>query len=369
MTLFSTPTLDTRIRKLRKNLRAIKADALLVTNFTNVTYLTGFTGDDSYLLVTLDDVLMISDQRYTTQLEEECPSLSTYTRGPGEKMLPTVVSFVAEAGIEKLAIERGSITLDLFDSLMNELESVELIKANGLVESLRLIKDKGEIEATRVAAQQAARAFQVARALITPSSTEREIAAELEYQARRFGGKKLSFEPIVAVGDRSALPHARPTDRRVDAADFLLVDWGVNSGLYVSDLTRMIVTGRLSQKFSKLYNIVLEAQLAGIDAIRPGVTCEEVDSVARKVISKSGFGEQFGHGLGHGTGLEVHEAPRLSQNQGDVVLQPGMIVTVEPGIYLPGWGGIRIEDDVLVTKTGREILTDVPKQLEDCVLQ
>ena len=197
--------------------------------------------------------------------------------------------------------------------------------------------------------------------------TERDLAAELEYQARKFGAKALSFPAIVAVGPRAALPHATPTSQRLDASDFILVDWGVNSGLYMSDLTRIIVTGRISPKLRKVYGVVLAAQLAAIEAIRPGRTCEQVDNVARKIISKAGFGPAFGHGLGHGTGLEIHEAPRLAVGQ-KTKLRPGMIVTVEPGIYLPGWGGVRIEDDILVTRTGHEVLSNVPKQLDECIL-
>ena len=193
------------------------------------------------------------------------------------------------------------------------------------------------------------------------------VAADLEYQARRFGAKGLSFEAIVATGARAALPHARPTQQKLGAADFTLIDWGVNEGLYMSDLTRIVVTGKISPKLRKIYGVVLKAQLAGIAAIRPGVTCEAVDQAARGVIAKAGFGKQFGHGLGHGTGLEIHEAPRLAQNQ-STVLAPGMIVTVEPGIYFPGWGGVRIEDDVLVTRDGHEVLTSVPKEIDECVV-
>jgi Xaa-Pro aminopeptidase len=171
----------------------------------------------------------------------------------------------------------------------------------------------------------------------------------------------------VAVGPRAALPHATPTGRQLKDGDFTLIDWGVNSGLYMSDLTRIIVTGRISPKLRKVYGVVLNAQLAAIDAIRPGLTGEEIDAVARNVIKRAGFGKAFGHGLGHGTGLEIHEAPRLAVGQ-KTKLRPGMIVTVEPGVYLPGWGGVRIEDDVLVTRAGREVLTDVPKQLEDCAI-
>jgi Xaa-Pro aminopeptidase len=356
-----------RRHRLRKLIAQAPADALLVTNFKNVTYLTGFTGDDSFLLVMAKGEVLISDRRYTTQLEEECPGLKLEIRGPGEKMLPVVTSVIQRHRLERLGIEAESATVSLAQTLANELAESEILPTDSLVERLRIVKDKDEIEATKLAARQAERAFEVLRALLTPEMTELDVAAELEYQARRFGAKSLSFPAIVAVGPRAALPHATPTSAKLSAADFLLIDWGANSGLYMSDLTRILVTGKISPKLRKVYGVVLTAQLAAIDAIRPGVTCEEVDRVARNVITKAGFGKAFGHGLGHGTGLEIHEAPRLAAGQ-KTKLRPGMIVTVEPGIYLPGWGGVRIEDDILVTRTGHEVLTDVPKQLEECVL-
>lgn len=354
-----------RRNKLRRLIRKGKADALLVTSFVNVTYLTGFTGDDSYLLVTLDGEQLVSDMRYTTQLEEECPGLDLVIRGPGQEMLPTVAEAVKKQGVERLGIEAGSMTVSLHKKLAEKAEGVALVPLEGLVEQLRVVKDKHEIAATRLAAAQAKKAFNVVRAGLTPDMTELEVATELEYQARRFGGKQLSFPPIVAVGPRGALPHANPTSKRIGESDFTLFDWGVNEGLYVSDITRMVITGKASAKFEKIYNIVLKAQLAGIAAIKPGAKCQDVDAAARRVIEKAGYGKQFGHGLGHGTGLEIHEEPRLAKTREDE-LKPGMIVTVEPGIYLPGWGGIRIEDDVLVTRSGHELLTDIPKELADC---
>jgi Xaa-Pro aminopeptidase len=356
-----------RRKKLRSLIQNAEADALLVTNFTNVTYLTGFTGDDSYLLVTDDGETLITDPRYTTQLEEECPGLPLEIRAPGVKMLSAVAKTVQSAKVERLGIEGNSATVSFQQSLAKALPKRRLVVTENLVERLRLIKDKSEVDATRVACQQARRAYDVVRASLTSNMTELEVAAELEYQARRFGARSLSFPAIVAVGDRAALPHARPTKRRLSESDFTLVDWGVNSGLYMSDLTRIIVTGKISPKLRKIYGVVLKAQLAAIDAIRPGRTCEQVDRVARRIITRAGFGKAFGHGLGHGTGLEIHEAPRLAVGQ-KTKLRTGMIVTVEPGVYVPGWGGVRIEDDVLVTRTGHEVLTDVPKQLEDCVL-
>jgi Xaa-Pro aminopeptidase len=356
-----------RRNRLRKLLAHGKADALLVTNFKNVTYLTGFTGDDSYLLVARDGETLITDPRYTTQLGEECQGLKLRVREPGERMLPVVAEVVQKLNVKRLGIESESATVSLERSLIQTLPKVQLIATDGLVEQLRLLKDKDEIKLTRLACRQAERAFEIIRGLFQPQMTELDLAAELEYQARKVGAKALSFPAIVAVGPRAALPHATPSSQRLDASDFLLVDWGVNSGLYMSDLTRIIVTGKISPKLRKVYQVVLAAQMAAIAAIRPGRTCEEVDAVARKIISKAGFGQAFGHGLGHGTGLEIHEAPRLAIGQ-KTELQAGMIVTVEPGIYLPGWGGVRIEDDVLVTRAGHEVLSNVPKQLDDCVL-
>jgi Xaa-Pro aminopeptidase len=356
-----------RRKKLRALVRKADADALLVTNFKNVTYLTGFTGDDSYLLATLGGEVLVTDPRYTTQLEEECLGLPLEVREPGVTMLLGVAEVVKRAKIERLGIEGSSATVAFKQSLAKALPNIKIVVTENLVERLRIVKDKDEIDATRLACVQARRAFDVVRASLTSDMTELDVAAELEYRARRFGAKSLSFPAIVAVGPRAALPHARPTSRRLSESDFTLVDWGVNSGLYMSDLTRIIVTGKISPKLRKIYGVVLKAQLAAIDAIRPGLTGEQVDRVARRIITRSGFGKAFGHGLGHGTGLEIHEAPRLAVGQ-KTKLRPGMIVTVEPGIYVPGWGGVRIEDDILVTRTGHEVLSDVPKQLEDCVL-
>jgi Xaa-Pro aminopeptidase len=219
------------------------------------------------------------------------------------------------AKIDRLGIEGSSATVSLKESLAKELPDIELITTENLVEQLRIVKDFSEIEATRLACVQARRAYDVVRASLTTDMTELAIAAELEYQARRFGAKSLSFPPIVAVGPRAALPHARPTQRKLSESDFTLIDWGVNSGLYMSDLTRIIVTGRISPKLRKIYEIVLKAQLAAIDAIQPGKTCEEIDAVARRIITRAGYGKAFGHGLGHGTGLLIHEAPRLAIGQ------------------------------------------------------
>lgn len=359
---------ENRRNKLRRMIRKEKLDALLVTNFTNVTYLTGFSGDDSYLVVGRKEDVLVSDDRYTTQLAEECPGLRLEIRGPGRKMLSSVAGVLGAMKVRRVGIEANSISVGLRDAVASAASKTELVSTSDRVEQLRMIKDRDEIARTRLACDQARRALEVVRAMLTPDLTELQVAAELEYQARRFGAKCLSFPPIVAVGPRAALPHANPTNRRIGESDFTLVDWGVNEGLYVSDLTRILVTGKISPKLRKIYGVVLRAQLAAIQAIRPGVACRQVDQVARDIIAKAGYDKQFGHGLGHGTGLDIHEAPRLSQGQA-TLLKPGMIVTVEPGIYIPGWGGVRIEDDVLITRDGHEVLTSVPKQLDECLVR
>jgi Xaa-Pro aminopeptidase len=244
------------------------------------------------------------------------------------------------------------------------LAEVEIQPTSGLVEQLREIKDAAEIAQLRQAIWYAEKAFGVLRASLTPEKSEKRVADELEYQMRLFGAKGYSFPSIVAAGARAALPHATPTDRPIGESDLLLVDWGASGALYKSDLTRVLVTGKISPKLERVYRVVLKAQQQAIAAIRPGAVAQDVDRVAREAIDRAGFGRYFGHGLGHGLGLEVHEAPRLTARN-TAVLKPGMVVTVEPGIYLPGWGGVRIEDDVLVTRSGCEVLTQVPKQWED----
>jgi Xaa-Pro aminopeptidase len=350
--------------KIRRLLKRESLDALLVTNFVNVTYLTGFTGDSSYLVVMRNEDILVSDERYTTQLKDECPDLELVIRGPGTKILDFAVRTIEKAKIGRLAIEADTMTVGQRDALAAAMPKVTLSSTSGWVENLRSIKDRGEVERIRRACDLARRTFDVVRAKFTGAMTEKEIAAELAFQACRFGGKGLAFDPIVGVGPRAALPHGQATSRRVEESDFTLIDWGVNEGQYLSDLTRVIPTARISPKLRKLYGVVLKAQQAGIEAIRPNVTCEEVDRVARSVIENAGYGKQFGHGLGHSFGLEIHEWPRFARDQ-KAVLKPGMVMTVEPGIYFPEWGGLRVEDDVLVTKDGREVLTSVPTDLDE----
>jgi Xaa-Pro aminopeptidase len=353
--------------RLRKLIKKTGGDALLVTNFTNVTYLTGFTGDDSCLLVSRDDAVMVSDFRYITQLEEECPDVRAHIRPTAVKLIDAAAEVATAFKVGRLAIEAESLNVAAYDRLRETLKTVAVRPVSGQVEELRQIKDKEEVAEIRQAARYAEKAFAILRATVRPDRTEKDLIDDLEHQLRLLGAQGSAFPPIVAAGPRAALPHARPTTARVGDHDLLLVDWGATSRGYRSDLTRVLVTGRISPKVERVYRLVLKAQLEAIAAIAPGKRACDIDAVARDIIAEGGFGKCFGHGLGHGIGLDIHEAPRMSVIN-ERPLEAGMVVTVEPGIYLPGWGGVRIEDDVLVTKAGHEVLTNCPKQLEEMVV-
>jgi Xaa-Pro aminopeptidase len=350
--------------QVRKRLQKLNLDGLLVMGERNVRWLTGFTGDSTWLLCTPDGETLISDFRFATQIEEECPGVPAFIRTSALKLTEAAARVIGRDKVERLGFEGQIATVELMDSLASALDQQTFVPVNGEIELLRAIKGSEEIAEIMSAVRLAERAYAYFQAVLAPQRTERELAADLEHAVRNFGGEGFAFPAIIAVGDRAALPHYRPGDKRVEASPMLLLDWGVRtqSG-YCSDLTRTMLTRKGDKRFEKVYKTVLESQRLAIETIRPGVTCGEVDAVARDFITAAGYGENFDHGLGHGFGLDVHEQPRLSRNS-QTVLQPGMVVTVEPGIYLPGWGGVRIEDNILVTRHGAEVLSSVPKEWE-----
>jgi Xaa-Pro aminopeptidase len=353
-----------RREKLRATLEPDQIDALLVSAPTNVSYLTGFSGDSSVLILSRESDLIVSDGRFTTQLAQECPGLETHIRAPGQEMNPAIAHIIQSKGLRRVALEATSWTIAEYEALREASRTVALTGVVGRVEALRQLKDADEVAAIRESIRYAERAFTMLRAGLRLGESEKEVADSLEGYLRRCGATGASFPPIVAVGVRSALPHARPTTTSlIGQDDFVLFDWGAAGHPYKSDLTRVLVTGKVTATFEAIYRTVLTAQERGIDAIRPGVKAHDVDAAARFVIEEAGFGRFFGHGLGHGLGMDIHEAPRL-RRESDVTLEPGMVITVEPGIYLPDWGGIRIEDDVLVTPEGCEVLSHIPKSLD-----
>jgi len=357
-----------RRESLARTLGSDGVDAILVSNPTNVRYLTGFTGEDSVLVLHGGRAVIVSDGRFATQLAEECAGVEAHIRPVGQGLTEAVANVVGGLGVRRLAFEAPALSVAEFEALREKLPAVEFKGVCDRVEALREIKDEDEVAAIREAIDFAERAFDMLRPALRPGESEKDVADALEAALRRCGATAASFPPIVAVGPRAALPHARPTpETRLGDADFVLIDWGATGRPYKSDLTRVLVTGKVTPKFETIYRTVLAAQERGIAAIRPGATARDVDAEARSVIEEAGFGRFFNHGLGHGLGMDIHEAPRLRSGS-DVVLRPGMVVTVEPGIYLPDWGGVRIEDDVLVTPDGCDVLTRVPKSLDEARL-
>ena len=357
-----------RCQRLTKNLVEIGADGILISNTKNIRYLTGFTGSAAYLFLSPQQQVLASDARYSVQLKQECPWLEIDIRDVASSLTDSAVRLVNSFGWKSLAIESARLTKADFDELQSRMTGVQLIDTTQVVERLRMIKDETEIAAIRRSVQVNQTAFQNAVAAATPEQTEREFSFVLEAEMRTLGARRFAFDPIVGVGPRAALPHGRPTDVKLGSASNFLVDWGANVDGYLSDLCRMVITGDLEPKFVEIYDTVLRAQAAAIAQIQPGIEARTVDAAARSVIEAAGYGEFFQHGSGHSFGLEIHEKPFLSPSS-ELILAAGMVLTVEPGIYLPGIAGVRIEDDVLVTKSGCEVLSNLPKDLEQCVVR
>ena len=353
-----------RREKLRRTLRPDGVEALLIASPSNVTYLTGFGGDSSALILTTGRAILVSDGRYATQIERECPGVEVRVRPVNQTILAAIGEAIGLLELGRVGFEAGALTVAAFEDLKQASPGVAFLGLKGRVEALRAIKDAGEVAAIREAVSIAERAFTMFRAGLRGSDTEKDAADDLETFLRRCGATAASFASIVAVGPNAALPHHRPdASTRIDSGDFVLIDWGASGRPYKSDLTRMLLTGKVTAKLEKVYRSVLDAQARAIAAIRPGTPTRDVDAEARSSLMEAGFGRFFSHGLGHGVGIDIHEAPALRADATDT-LRPGMIVTVEPGVYLPGWGGVRIEDDVLVTPDGCEVLTHLPKSFD-----
>jgi Xaa-Pro aminopeptidase len=349
-----------RVTRLREQISKLPIDGMLVVKPENRRYISGFTGSAGYLLITEKDAVLLTDFRYTEQASEQAPHFQVLDHGISA---PEGIRNQLQAlGIKRLGFEKDYLTYGTFSLYSEKFAPVELVPVEGIVEKLRAIKDKYEIETIRKAAGIADAAFSHILGFLKPGVRERDIALELEYFMKKQGAKGASFDIIVASGVRSSLPHGVASDKVMEHGEFVKMDFGALYNGYCSDITRTVVLGEANDKQREIYGIVLEAQLQALERLAPGMTGKEADAVARDIIKARGYGENFGHSLGHGIGLYIHEDPRLS-SQSDDILQPGMVVTVEPGIYVPGFGGVRIEDDVVLTDTGIEILTSSTKDL------
>jgi Xaa-Pro aminopeptidase len=350
-----------RVERLTELLPEAQIDVLLVSELVNVRYLTGYDGTNGIALIGPRTRAFATDFRYVEQAAEQVHSSFARVRASLD-LLDSVADLVPPGDVV-LGFDDAHMSVRQHARLRELLpERIDLAPAGGLVERIRAVKDAEEVQHIRTAAQLADAAFEriIRDGLI--GRTEREVAIALEHDMRERGARRAGFESIVAAGAHGALPHAQPRDVPIRSGDLVVIDWGAELDGYCSDCTRTVAAGEPSEEAREIYELVLSAQLAGLKDVRGGRGGREVDTVARQVIGAGGHGEEFGHGLGHGVGLEVHEAPRLSQRSEDI-LAPGNIVTVEPGVYVPGRFGVRIEDLVHVTENGSEVLNGLSKRL------
>ena len=345
----------TRLQKLIAQFDSAGIDAFLISSWPNVTYVSGFMGTESWLLVSRKAKYFITDSRYSEQAEKEAKGFKIILRD--KKSVPELVLDMANQWrSKKVGFESSIITHSFYRQLEKQLGADRLVATQGLVEKLRISKDDSEIFLLKKSAEIAVKGYHYIRQCARPGMRERELQARLEHFTKMLGAEKPAFDIIIAGGARSSMPHAMTGENPVQNHQLVLVDMGVVYNGYHSDLTRPFFLGKMSGFQKKIYDIVWNAQRRGIAKAGPGVPARVVDAACRDYIEKKGYGRYFGHGTGHGVGLEIHEAPTVS-SRSSTLLEPGMVITVEPGIYLPGKFGVRIEDMVLITKNGNEVLT------------
>jgi Xaa-Pro aminopeptidase len=348
-----------KLQKLRAEMKRRNVGALLVTSPFNLRYITEFTGTSGLAIVTQDKAVFITDFRYTEQAGVQVKEFDVVQAK--KNLMDEAVQTVHSLGIQTLAFEQDYMTYATAAQYKAKVE-VEMEPISNLIENIRMVKTPEEVAVLKAAAKIADDAFEHICGFIRPGLTELEVSNELEFFMRKQGATSSSFDIIVASGLRSALPHGVATDKIIEKGDMITLDFGALYNGYISDITRTVAVGEPSGQMKEIYAIVLKAQELGVEKIGPGMSGIEADAIARDYIESKGYGEAFGHSTGHGIGLEVHESPGLSFRS-ETVLEPGMAVTVEPGIYLPGVGGVRIEDDILITESGNERLTNSTKEL------
>lgn len=348
-----------KLANLREALKENGLDALLVTNPYNRRYVTGFTGSAGVAVVSAEDAVFITDFRYTEQAAEQVQGFRIVKHE--KTIIEEVANQVEQMKIKTLGFEKDNVSFGTYE-LYNDKVDAELKAVSGIVEKLRMVKTADEIEILKQAAKIADDAFAHICTFIKPGVTELEVSNELEMFMRKQGATSSSFDTIVASGERGALPHGVASDKVIQSGELVTLDFGALYNGYISDITRTVAVGEPSEKMKEIYEVTLAAQELALEKIKSGMTGIEADAIARDYIKSKGYGDAFGHSTGHGIGLEVHEGPALSFRS-ETVLVPNMIVTVEPGIYLPGIGGVRIEDDIIITEDGNVRLTHSPKEL------
>jgi Xaa-Pro aminopeptidase len=346
-----------RLGSLREEMSRRHLDGYLVQSRMDQYWLTGFTGEDGAAVVTSRAVVLLTDGRFDEAADRESPFARKVIR---KKRDPeTNAKEIRRCHVKRLGFNPDHMNVREFKALTKLLAPIRLVEADGLIAPYRAVKDKGEIATIRKAIQVAERAFEKVRRWLKPGLTERAIAARLVYEMQRLGAQGETFPSIVAAGPNASLPHYEPGARKLRRDEPLLIDWGAHVDWYGSDLTRVIWLGSIPPRIRKIFGVVRDAHDRAIEAVRPGITAHELDHVAREVIRKAGYGKLFNHALGHGLGLVAHEIPRVGKGT-RTALEPGMVITIEPGIYIPGVGGVRLEDDILVTDTGHEVLSSLP---------
>lgn len=348
-----------RLMHLRKFLQSHDLSGMIISKPENRRYFSGFTGSSGMLLITDAHSYLLTDFRYTEQARSQAASFEVIQCG--SNFSSEIYKLVSGSKLHAVGFESDFITFDVYNDFKTEFKNVNLIAVK--LDKLRMIKSKRELSLISRAVEIADKAFTHILSILKPGICEQDVALELEYRMRKLGAEKSAFDIIAASGERGALPHGVASDRILKAGDFITLDFGAVYDGYHSDITRTVCIGRATEYQRKIYDIVLQTQLAGIRAVKPGRTGKDIDREARDIIVRAGYGDHFGHGLGHGVGLAIHEEPRLSPSSGGDRLEEGMVVTVEPGIYIPDWGGVRIEDTVVVTAAGCQVLTASNKQL------
>jgi len=351
--------LKSRRAKLERFFASHKIDAILFSNMLNIRYLSGFTGSEGALLLTRDRFWLLCDSRYSVQASAEVQGGEI--RQFSEKQ-DAVKELIEELKLERIGFESAHTTVAAFMEFSGKLTGYELVPINANLDQIRSCKDQEEIDQLADVARLASDAFQSIVGLIRPGLSEAELARELEFEMRRQGADGRAFDFIVASGERGAMPHGRASDKLIRAGELVTVDFGALKNGYYSDETMTVAVGKPDQRAREIYAIVKEAHDRAVAAVRPGLACRDLDAVAREYISQCGYGQYFGHGLGHGVGLEIHEKPVVSPRS-ETMIEEGMVFTIEPGIYIPGFGGVRIEDTLVVLDDGCRLLTQVPKEL------